>query len=564
MREDAATRHLCAGVYLDPAFRRVVLRQVHNDTTRMVAPSYGFDLVPVVRHAWKSWGLEMGQHVCVLAVFGTGFMVNPPAILAVASGLGLWHLSRLMVRSAVAVLPLRSKEAMDRLLWRTRWRRESDELRQQTRLLQLSGVGCGALIAAPPLIAGISQTSLDEMATAALLFTLLIVLAVAGRGAIHQLCLNRMHGTGPLRPRKLTRREQTINDQQSHPYVVYRRPLPQETEKSKEDLDFDLLDSKTSPFIGSGKLIHRWIPPLTIQLLSSEGGPDTSMEERERMAPPFKARELVAHLKEAMGAMGDVSDPTRLRGFDRNDRLYIAEADVPPDPEWLRERPDRDDIGRIVDDPHGIAHHFLEIRTSVTGEVMTTVFLRVSIKGRALSLDFAACALTRTPAEYHLLNAFKENDRSAVLRSAFRGLRNLPAGVAEVRNLVEAPSFLIGAALARRNRLLVPRRGAAIGAQLSIREEKSVPWNQAQLDKATIYDYMKLIEQRLLKAAEEFLELKKLDTSAFNKKATSIVNMGVLSMGGKIEMKQSAVGANAQVRPDTRESDDSHGDSPME
>ncbi|WP_157979008.1 hypothetical protein, partial [Nocardia aurea] len=41
LKEDLATRHLCAGVYLDPAFRGVVLRRVHNDTARMVAPSYG-------------------------------------------------------------------------------------------------------------------------------------------------------------------------------------------------------------------------------------------------------------------------------------------------------------------------------------------------------------------------------------------------------------------------------------------------------------------------------------------------------------------------------------------
>ncbi|MEU8270513.1 hypothetical protein AB0B89_25570 [Sphaerisporangium sp. NPDC049002] len=35
----------------------------------------------------------------------------------------------------------------------------------------------------------------------------------------------------------------------------------------------------------------------------------------------------------------------------------------------------------------------------------------------------------------------------------------------------------------------------------------------------------------------------------------SIVNTGVLNMGGKTEIKQSAVGANAQVRPDAREPD---------
>ncbi|MFI6797736.1 hypothetical protein [Streptosporangium canum] len=561
-RKEEATRHLCAGVYLDPAFRSVVLRQVHNDTAHMVAPSYGFDLVPVVRHAWKSWSLEMGQHVCVLAVFVVGFVFNPSAVVAVASALGLWPLSRLLARSAAAVFPLRAKALADRWLWRTRWRREADELREQERLLRLSGMGCGALVVAPPLVAGISQVPLAEVAVTAVFLAFLLALAVAGRSVACQRRLSHIHVTDSLRPRKLTRREETIHNQQFHPCVVYRRPSLQEIEESKEEPGFELLDSKTSPFVGSGKLIHRWTPPLTVQLMK-KGENLGSMKERERLDSPFEASKLVAHLKDVMSPMGDADDPTRLRGFDKKDRLYIAEADIQPNPSWLRERPDRKKVDDVIDDPHGIAHHFLEIRTTVTGEVMTTVFLRVSVKGRALSLDFAACALTRTPAEYHIIDAFKENDRSALLRSALYGLRNLPAEVWGAKALIEAFPLLVGALRAQKNRIRVPRRGAAIGARLSIREEKSVAWKQAQLDKVVIYDYMKLIEQRLLKATEEFLERKGLDTSAFSKKATSIVNMGVLSMGGKIDMNQTAVGANAQVNLDTREGDGSLADAPM-
>lgn len=34
-----ATRHLCAGVYLDRPFRDLIIRQIHNDSRRRVAPS---------------------------------------------------------------------------------------------------------------------------------------------------------------------------------------------------------------------------------------------------------------------------------------------------------------------------------------------------------------------------------------------------------------------------------------------------------------------------------------------------------------------------------------------
>lgn len=100
-REDAATRHLCAGVYLDPAFRRTVIRQVYNDTARMVAPSYGFDLIPVVRHAWRAWLLDTTQHLCVLAIL----VLNPPVAIVVVSTLCFLCLLRVMIRSALVVLP---------------------------------------------------------------------------------------------------------------------------------------------------------------------------------------------------------------------------------------------------------------------------------------------------------------------------------------------------------------------------------------------------------------------------------------------------------------------------
>lgn len=559
-RKDAATRHLCAGAYLDPDFRRTVLRHVYNDTAHMVAPSYGFDLIPVVRHAWRALLLDTTQHLCVLAFLA----FNPPVTIVIVSALCFLCLLRLMIKSALVVLPLRAKAVVDRLLRRTRWMSESDELRQNVRLLRLSGLGCAVLILTLPMVAGFAHVSLEQMARSATFLGLLLAVVVGGRAAIQQLSLNSMHGSEVLRPRKLTLRQGVIDDQQFHPYVVYPRPSPPEAEEEPERLIFKRIDEQQSPFVGSGKLVHRWLPPLTVQLLKAQPpengdgddrGKHTPMETLEYTTPPFKAHELVAHLKKAMAPMGDVEDPTGLRGFTVHDRLYIAEPDVQPSPEWLRKRPTQNQIDEMIDDPYDAVHHFLEIGATATGELVTTVFLRVTVKGRALSLDFAACALTRTPAEYQVLNAFAETGVSAVLRSVLRGLLNLPAEVGRAWRLAGAFQLLFGAVRARKNRMLKPRRGMAIAARLSIREEKSTPWEHAQLDEVTIYDHMKLIEERLLKATEDFLDSRDVDTSAFKKRATNIINMGVLNMGGKTEIKQSAVGSNAQVRADSREPD---------
>jgi hypothetical protein len=560
LRPDAATRHLCTGVYLDPELRTVVLRKVHNDPRHMVAPSYGFDLVPVVGHAWLAWRLETAQHLGVLTVFAAGLMIRPASAIVVGSVLAFWWSCRLFLRSALVVLPLRAKEIADHWLRRTRWRSESDELRQHGRLLRLCGMGCVVLIAVAFLAASFSGTPLSETAETAGLLLLSIAVVVGGRGAAHQICLNRMYHADSLLPARLSPRQRAISEQQSHPYVVYRRPSPPDPEAEPERPTWDLIDEDQSPFVGSGTLVHRWLPPLTIQLLEAMNVVDAmghrSMEEREYAGQAFQAHELVDHLKKAMAPMGDANDPNALSGFTVNDRVYIAESDVPPNAEWLRELPGRHQMNSIIDAPYGAQHHFLEIGANLSGEIVTTVFLRATVKGKALSLDFAACALTRTPSEYHVLNAFAENGATAVLRSALRELAVLPDRVAAVRHLAQAPALLIGAVRARKNRMLKPRRGMAFGAQLSIRQEKSTPWRQSQLDEVTIHDHMKLIEQRLLKAVEDFLEDRKIDTSAFKRRAIGIINSGVLNMGGKVDMKQSAVGVNARVRADSRESDE--------
>ncbi|MGH3824504.1 MAG: hypothetical protein ACRDRA_16970, partial [Pseudonocardiaceae bacterium] len=74
--DSSATRHLCAGVYLDRSFRDLIIRKIHNDSRRRVAPSYGFDLVPVVRHAWRSWSLDNGLALAIVNCLVGGLILG--------------------------------------------------------------------------------------------------------------------------------------------------------------------------------------------------------------------------------------------------------------------------------------------------------------------------------------------------------------------------------------------------------------------------------------------------------------------------------------------------------
>lgn len=551
LRLDTATRHLCAGVYLDKGFRAKVLHQVHNDTTHMIAPSYGFDLVPVVRHAWRAWILEHVQHVAVVVVLSIGFLANPPAAIGVVCVLGVILVIRLAARQVVHLARRQAKTATDVFLHRATWRSDTDALRQGRRVVWLGGWSVLGLLTVPFLLAGMLGVHQEAMVRTTVLLVGLLAGVVAVRAALTQWCMNAMHHADQLDEAPTTARLADIAAQQYHPVVVYRRPEPpvpdQEDEFGLTRLRLRGDEEDEDFFVGAGLLVHRWMPPLAIQLRAESS-------EEEFTTPPFRASALVAYLRDAMAPIGVTDDPTSLPGFQIRDRLFVPEDDVAHRPSWLWEDLDQTEIDTAVDSPYGPLHHFLEIRTSATGEIVTTVFFRVTVKGRTLSLDFAATALTRTPREFQILDGHAESGIGAVVRALLRGLAGLPGEVGAAYRLILAPWTLLWACLAGRNGLMRPRRGRTVGPAVSIRTERATDWeNKSEFDEVTIQDHVKLIELRLLNCTETFLKKHDVDTSGFSKRAASIINAGILNMGGRVDVKDSAVGPNSQYRQDVRD-----------
>ncbi|MBB5628138.1 hypothetical protein [Sphaerisporangium krabiense] len=534
-------------MYLDREFREMVIRRVYNDSKHMVAPSYGFDLVPVVVHAWRAWRLETLKWTTIVAIF-VGGLVWATAVAATVTALfGLCWSIAVAVKSALIAIPLKAQERADRFLGRARWHSQSEDLTQRLRALKLACTSSGVLVVAVAVIAGVTHIPLPQLLQQAGLMGMLTVLVACGWGAAQRSALHRT-AKSPL-PAPYSRRYRAIDEQQHHPFVIYSRP-PKEEPKPDDFRDILALDDSRKPFVGAGRLIHRWNPPLNIHLLQAGEG---RTADREFDPLPFKAHELIAYLKKEMEKLDGQGDATSLPDFGRADRIYIAEADVDPERRWLHDQPDTCEIDAIIDQPFDRFHHFLEIRTSLLGEPVTTVFLRVTVKGRALSLDFAACALTRTPDEYHILDEYGEKGIAAIFRSAARSLTEFPIDVMQAWRLIHLPTVLLGAFRARRTRVLYPKRGVKIGAKLSVREEKRMPWESAQLDRTLISDHLKLIEDRLLKAATDFLREHKVDISEFEERATNIINTGIMNFGESMNVNNSAVGANA-MRIDLPES----------
>src|ERR1700722_4113250 len=96
----AATRHLCAGTFLDREFRDLLLGQVRHNAARRVSPSYGFDLVPVASQAWRSWWLEATRQAFLLAMLVIAIAVDFSAVITAICASGIWYLGSLMLRHA--------------------------------------------------------------------------------------------------------------------------------------------------------------------------------------------------------------------------------------------------------------------------------------------------------------------------------------------------------------------------------------------------------------------------------------------------------------------------------
>ena len=85
-RQSETTRYLCAAAYLDRGFANHVITKVLEEEHRAVAPSYGVDVVPVVRHCLTA---ERRRRLRDLALIGVVLVGGPILLLAGASPAGV-------------------------------------------------------------------------------------------------------------------------------------------------------------------------------------------------------------------------------------------------------------------------------------------------------------------------------------------------------------------------------------------------------------------------------------------------------------------------------------------
>ncbi|MFJ2955088.1 hypothetical protein [Streptomyces sp. NPDC087270] len=549
----AATRHLCAGVYVDERFRDLVIDEVCTAPYRRVAPSYGFDIVPVMHHAWRAAALSTVLRLTLVGAVAIPVLDGAlPCAVLVGCGLALLWLLRIMRALREADRERRPKRTSKRRKWELAiisgdflgslfpWRKtEKPPVFRRIRVVAFSVTATGAAVA----VADPGQ------ALAALAVAAGVAVMCLGVGATRQLMLNRIHRTRSLRPARLSGRQRVADLQQRHACVVYRRPRHSEDdEDEEEDPAFFTLFGDRSPFIGAGELVYQWNPPMSIQLLRPSDDDGAQLHDLEHQEPPFQTHELVDYLRNAVRLLDTDNQDVRLPAQVR-DRVYVAETDVAADPSLLARPLDGAELRSVINNtPAARRHHFLEVTTPMAGsEYVATVLLRVGVQGRTLSISMAACVLAHTPRSFQRTGEFGQHGATAVVWSAFRELSTLPQEIQKSWRIVRHLRALGKAAVLPRDLTSEPRRNLLIGSRVSIRETSSQAWSKVQLEKGDILGQMKTIELRLLRAASDFLSTKDVDISEFTNRAMKIINSGIFNFGDNNSFNNNAVGDAAHV-----------------
>ena len=193
-----ATRYLCTGVYVDRAFRNLVIHKVHNDATHRTAPAYGFDLVAVTYKAWRAWMLETALQACVLVALIIALVLDGRAAIIAACIIGIIYLAWIGLRAAPGMLQLQARAMKERFLRQRGAAADHDDRRERSRRLVLCGVGC-AVLAAIAVVAGHGPAPFGQVAAAAVLLAVLACIS-ASAGALRQVTLDRLCLAGPIRP----------------------------------------------------------------------------------------------------------------------------------------------------------------------------------------------------------------------------------------------------------------------------------------------------------------------------------------------------------------------------
>ncbi len=509
-----ATRHLCAGAYLDDTFRNDTLREVYYQPRRVVAPSYGFDVIPVLAHCLRARngailrdGLIIGTLVISACIKWEAIVVVLAFMAVLQSTVATYRLAR----EAVGKLRNAEPVALGALAVRVfllivGW----------SLALTIGSIGLTALFGAATSSFGgggfdDATTTVVTTVYGSILLGLLVFCYPVAFTLWRQTELAKMapgvRVTQPIRNQRLD----DIGKQQRGNTTVY---------------------SGFKPYVGSGAVVDSW--GFAQRLVRAEDRvvrdgsragylpPAPTERQREFAHPPFGAEDLIRYVRANLSNLtphpGEAEE--QISGLTVEDRVCLAGTEVTQ----LAPYTDPQTMAAVIRFPTTPARHYLACQVFAWGgELITTVYVHIAVQGRSLYLELTTTALPPSDRRFRIVDLVDGHGSVAWFRAFRDGLVDTPRTIwRSPLNLVAA---LINMAVGATDSPVQVRRGFDYGARVGVRELGAQPGMRYLIQTQDVVKYKRLIERRVIASVLDYLDECGVDTAEYRARAASVLNM---------------------------------------
>ncbi|MCK7626057.1 hypothetical protein MUU72_23615 [Streptomyces sp. RS10V-4] len=509
-----ATRLLCAGVYFDGQFRRRVIQELVEHEERPIAPSHGFDALPVLAHALRARRREAETGLVLLVCW----------VVFIALGLaGV---------GSETVLPLPwwlAYAAVCVVAWMARGARSSPFALGRSVIKEATRGRLKAVLPVLPFVfalvywaAVLYTLFLGADAWTAVVFPLLLVPPVwahrqyvvtamrhrLSREAFAAAPYPKLPATGPY-----PRIGAAIAREQHAQLVIY---------------------DPFRPFVGAGEPYKPWSVAMELKgknwsadeeadgAGAADGAPrpKVSFRKPEAAPAPLTGREVVELIKprlEALRTSAAATSRDRLRSLEVDELVYLPVGlprnDVDYSPEVVR-----DHLERAVGEGAEARRHFLRVRVGAWDEqVAICLLVRIHTQGGMLVLEVAPHVLTPVRPEFKAVDVIAAQGGDDRLRDAVRALLTSPsAGFAAGLSLCQTVVSVF------RTWLAMPEYALPDAPMASVRQLGSVK-EISLFQEMDLSRYVKTLQDRIATGVQEALRSKGYETGAFEQ---YIINVG--------------------------------------